>query len=187
MVQEQQIQQPQQKQQKEQKPLKREISSGIVVFRKSSEGPKYLILYRGRSQWMFPRGKIEGEEKSFAAALRETREETGLGRSDLHFVDYFKGYEDWTYTKNGQKIHKTVVLYLAETRKKQVRIEDKFEGYGWFEYNQAKLIFSGEKNNENRKILDLVHGFLKKRGQARSSQKKEAEAGKSNIQKVFSE
>lgn len=120
----------------------------------------YLILYRGHSQWMFPRGKIEGEERSFAAALRETREETGLGRNDLHFIDYFKAYENWTYEKNNEKIHKTVILYLAETRKKQVRLERDFEGFGWFPYEHAMRIFAGSKNNENRKILDLVHEFL---------------------------
>lgn len=159
-------QQSQQKQ-KDVKLQKREISSGIIVFRKTPEGPKFLILYRGRDQWTFPRGKIEGEERSFAAALRETREETGFGRNDLRFVDYFKGYENWTYVKNNEKIYKTVILYLAETRKKQVRIEDKFDGYGWFGYEQAKQIFTGAKNDENRKILDIVHSFLSKRGSSR--------------------
>ncbi|OGM92372.1 hypothetical protein A2755_01230 [Candidatus Wolfebacteria bacterium RIFCSPHIGHO2_01_FULL_48_22] len=150
------------KQQKKEKPRAREISSGIIVFRKLPDGIRYLILYRGHNQWTFPRGKIEGEERSFAAALRETREETGLGRNDLHFVDYFKAYENWTFVKRNEKIHKTVILYLAETRRKQVRIEDKFEGYGWFSYEWAKQIFIGAKNDENRKILDLVHNFLTK-------------------------
>lgn len=169
------MQHQQQQKQKDTKAQKREISSGIIVFRKTSEGPKFLILYRGRDQWTFPRGKIEGEERSFAAALRETKEETGFGRNDLRFVDYFKGYENWTYVKNNEKIYKTVILYLAETRKKQVRIEDKFDGYGWFGYEQAKQIFIGAKNDENRKILDIVHSFLSKRGAPRGPKPNTAE------------
>jgi bis(5'-nucleosidyl)-tetraphosphatase len=160
-------QQPQAKSSKEPRqqktsPQRREISSGIIVFRKLPQGPAYLLLCRAFNQWTFPRGKIEQEERSFAAALRETREETGLGRNDLRFIDYFKAYENWTFVKNGEKIHKTVILYLAETRKRQVRLEREFEGFGWFGYDMAMKIFAGSKNDENRKILDLVHDFLQK-------------------------
>lgn len=143
-------------------PLKREISSGIIVFRKHQNGPLYLVLCRAHNQWTFPRGKIEQEERSFAAALRETREETGLRRNDLRFIDYFKAYENWTYVKNNEKIHKTVILYLAETHRKQIKVEKDFEGFGWLGYDEALKIFSGSKNNENRKILNLVHEFLMK-------------------------
>jgi 8-oxo-dGTP pyrophosphatase MutT (NUDIX family) len=139
---------------------KREISSGVIVFRRVESEPRFLILYHGRSQWTFPRGKIEKEERSFEAALRETREETGFTRADLRFVDYFKTYENWVFVKNNQKVYKTVIFYLAETSKKHARIEPDFEGYGWFTYREALHIFVGPKNNENRKVLKQVHDFL---------------------------
>jgi len=139
---------------------KREISSGVIVFRRVENEPRFLVLYHGRSQWTFPRGKIEKEERSFEAALRETREETGFTRADLRLVDYFKTYENWVFIKNNQKVYKTVIFYLAETNKKHARIEPDFEGYGWFTYREALHIFVGPKNNENRKVLKQVHDFL---------------------------
>ena len=142
---------------------RREISSGIIIFRRTPQGPSFLVLFHGHEQWTFPRGKIEGEERSFAAALRETHEETGISRSDIRFVDYFKAYENWTFVKNNQKVFKTVIFYLAETTKKHVRIEPNFEGYCWFTYREASKIFGGVKNNENRKVLKQAYDFLTKR------------------------
>lgn len=146
---------------------KREISSGIIVFRKEEKEILFLLLYRGSSHWTFPRGKIESEERSFEAALRETREESGLVRSDLQFVNRFKAYEHWTFVKYKQRIAKTVIFYLAETKKKQIRLEPDFEGYGWFVYREANRIFSGEKNKENRKVLRQAYRFLKNRQKKR--------------------
>lgn len=139
---------------------RREISSGIIIFRRVNNDTRFLILYHGRNQWEIPRGKIEAEERSFAAALRETREETGFTRSDLQFVDYFKAYENWTFIKNNQRIHKTIIYYLAQTTKKHPRLEPSFEGYGWFTYRESLRIFMGVKNNENRKVIKQAYDFL---------------------------
>lgn len=156
---------------------KKEISSGIIVFRLEKKEPLFLILYRGKSHWTFPRGKIESEERSFEAALRETREESGLSRSDLSILNGFKAYEHWVFTKNKQRIAKTIIFYLGETKRKSVRLEPDFEGYGWFVYREALRIFSGEKNKENRKVLRQAYSFLKKKRKkkrAQGSQKKSA-------------
>lgn len=138
----------------------REISSGIIIFRKTPDGPRFLALYYGRNSWTFPRGKIEIEEKSFEAALRETKEETGFSKQDLELLSRFKAYENWTYVKNGRKIFKTVIFYMAETYKKHARIEDRSQGYGWFTYSEALRIFSGPKNVENRKVLKKAYCFI---------------------------
>jgi len=144
--------------------LEREISSGIIVFRKSPEGPRFLILFR--ATWTFPRGKIEKEERSFEAALRETQEETGLTRGQLRFVDYFKAYENWTFTRNGKKVRKTVIFYLAQTTKRQIRISEEHWGYVWLTYKEAMKMFSGPRHGEDRKVLLRVQDFLsgKKKG-----------------------
>jgi 8-oxo-dGTP pyrophosphatase MutT (NUDIX family) len=36
----------------------REISAGIIIYRKTKDGVKFLILYHGRGYWNFPKGKI---------------------------------------------------------------------------------------------------------------------------------
>lgn len=152
--------QTQKKAQDDGQKMGREVSSGIIIFRKFLGEPQFLILYYGRSQWTFPRGKIEKEERSFAAALRETKEETGFVKSDLRFVDYFKAYENWTFEKNNRKVYKTVIFYLAETSRKSVRIEERSQGYGWFTYREALKVFAGPKNSENRKVLKRAYDFL---------------------------
>ncbi len=144
-------------------PAEREISSGIIIYRRYNGEIQFLLLYYGRSQWTFPRGKIEKEERSFATALRETGEETGIGKNDIHFVDGFKTYENWTYIKNGKKIFKTVIFYLGETDKKNIKLEERSQGFGWFGYRDALKIFYGPKNNENRKVLIKASNFLNNR------------------------
>jgi hypothetical protein len=42
------------------------VSAGIIVFRKSKEGTKFLIMYHGRGYWNFPKGKLEQSERSKA-------------------------------------------------------------------------------------------------------------------------
>ena len=57
----------------------KEITAGLIVFRKTFEGPKYLLLYHRGSYWNFPKGHVEKEEGSLEAAIRETTEETACG------------------------------------------------------------------------------------------------------------
>lgn len=143
----------------------KEIAAGIIIYRKTEEGLKFLILYHRGSYWNFPKGKIESEEKSFQAAVREVKEETGLSRHDLKFHDYFKAYEKFNFWKktisgNSQKVFKIVIFYLAETRKSDIRIVEKsHNGYGWFDYKEAMKILS--KHKESQRILTQANEFLK--------------------------
>jgi len=154
----------------------REISAGIVVYRKTQEGPKILILYHGHNYWNFPKGKIESEERSFQAALRETREETGLTRRDLRLSRGFKAYERFTFKRSGKSIYKIVIFYLAETNKPDIKITSEHQGYAWFSFSEAKRILN--RYQDSQKVLNQVHGFLKKQnpdlfpGRQRISQRK---------------
>jgi bis(5'-nucleosidyl)-tetraphosphatase len=147
--------------QKPGKPTEREISAGIVVFRRTPEGPKFLILYHGGSYWNFPKGHIEGEERDVAAALRETKEEAGLGSRDLHLVRDFKAYERFSFRRNGQSIFKIVIFYLAETRVKDIKISDEHQGYGWFTMRDASKILG--KYRDSQKVLRQAFEFLRPR------------------------
>ncbi len=142
----------------------REISAGIIVYRKTLEGLKFLIFYHSHGYWNFPKGKIESEiqEKSFPAALREVKEETGLSRNDLRFNQYFKTYEKFTFWRRlgnkNIKVFKIVIFYLAETKKSVVRVSKEHEGYGWFTYKEAMKILS--KYKDTQKILTQANEFL---------------------------
>lgn len=138
---------------------KREISAGFVVWRRTAEGPKFLLLYHGHNYWNFPKGKIESEEGSFTAALRETREETGLLARDLRIIRDFKAYEKFYFRRANQPIFKVVVFYLAETKKVRIDISKEHEGYGWFLFGEAKRILS--KYKDSQRVLKEAYDFLR--------------------------
>src|SRR3989338_6656131 len=118
------------------------ISAGIIVFRKTKDGVKFLILYHGGNYWNFPKGKIESEEKSWQAALREVREETGLKSTELKFIENFKAYERFYFRRGKENIFKIVILYLAETKQPKIAVSWEHEGYGWFTFAEAKHVLS---------------------------------------------
>ncbi len=61
-------------------------SAGLLVFRRSSGGPEFLLGHPGGplwarkdvGAWMVPKGLVEPGEAPLQAALREFEEETGL-------------------------------------------------------------------------------------------------------------
>ena len=137
-----------------------EISAGILVYRKTIEGPKFLLLYHGHDYWNFAKGKIENEEKSFEAAVRETREETGLTARDLRFIRNFKTYERFNFKRSGKMIYKTVIFYMAETNEPRIRISKEHQGYGWFLYREASRILG--KYRDSQKVLKNAYDFLRR-------------------------
>ena len=50
---------------------------------RSIDGESRYLLLRAYNYWDFPKGEVQGSEQPLAAAVRETREETGL--SGLEF------------------------------------------------------------------------------------------------------
>lgn len=140
--------------------MKREISAGIIVYRKTEEGPKFLILYHGHNYWNFAKGKIESEEKSLTAAFRETKEETGLSSRDLELSKNFKVYERFAFRRNGQPVFKIVIFYLAETDVVDVRLSSEHQGYGWFLYSEAKKVLG--RYRDSQRVLRQAYEFLRK-------------------------
>ena len=53
---------------------------GGIVFKLTSEGPRYLLVEASgtRDRWVFPKGHIEDGETATSAALREVGEEAGV-------------------------------------------------------------------------------------------------------------
>jgi|SRR3989344_4114465 len=138
---------------------KREITAGIIVFRRTPEGPKFLLLYHRGSYWNFPKGHVEHEEKSLDAAIRETNEETGLKRTDLRVIPNFKTYERFYFRRGKEVIFKIVIIFLAETRRTDVRISYEHQGFAWFTFGEAKKILG--KYKENQKILEYADSFIR--------------------------
>ncbi len=141
------------------KPARRVISAGVIVYRRTREGLKFLILYHGRNYWNFPKGKIESEEKSLEAALRETREETGLAASELRVLHHFRAHERFYYKWGGQPFFKIVIFYLAETKNPRIRVSEEHEGYGWFTAAEGMKVMA--KYRDSQRVLKQAIDFLK--------------------------
>ena len=63
-----------------------EVSAGLLVYRRGTDGPEYLLAHPGgpywarkdAGSWTIPKGLVEGGHDLLATARREFLEETGL-------------------------------------------------------------------------------------------------------------
>jgi len=112
-----------------------ENSAGAVVFRRSGDGVLYLLLHYEGGHWDFPKGNIEEGETPEQTTRREVEEETGIG--DLSLAPGFKEEISYFLTRRGEKVHKTVVYFLGETREERVRLSSEHVGFAWLPYVEA--------------------------------------------------
>ncbi len=88
-----------------------EVSAGGIVFRRSPEGVRVLLIRDSYRNWGFPKGHLEDGESPDAAAIREVREETGLSgltlRAPVEIID-------WNFRFRGGLVHKVCHFYLIE-------------------------------------------------------------------------
>ena len=140
----------------------REISAGIVVFRKESGKIYYLLLHKEphgiyKDSWDFPKGWIEKDEDDLKAALRETKEETGI--KEIKIIDGFKEVINFMFKKGNELVNKTVKYFLGITENKKVKVSFEHAGYEWLEYEDAlKRITS----KGSREVLKNANEFVKK-------------------------
>jgi bis(5'-nucleosidyl)-tetraphosphatase len=112
-----------------------ERSAGAVVFRRAPGGPSYLLLRYPAGHWDLPKGNIEKGEEPIQTMVREVREETGI--VDLRVIPGYEKKIEYFYRRDGRRVHKTVVFFLAETSVEKVTISFEHQDYGWFDYAEA--------------------------------------------------
>lgn len=131
--------------------VKREFSSGGVVFKRNKDGIFWLITRSAKSDlypkqaWRLPKGWIDEGETTEEAALREVAEEGGVKAKISKKIETIKYFFN---APNKGRILKFVTFYLMEW------LSDSPEGFdgetseiAWLSFEEAykKLSFSGEK------------------------------------------
>ena len=145
--------------------MPKEQSAGAVVFRLEKGQPKYLLLHypsmakKGRSYWDLPKGHLERGETEQQTVHREVREETGL--KDISLIPGFRELITYSFRAQGKNIFKTVVFYLAQTSRQEVRISSEHSGCVWLPYAQA---MSYLKFQNAKRVITKAHHFLSKAG-----------------------
>ena len=144
-------------------PTKKQVVAGFVVYRRTVDGMKFLLLYRRGNYWNFPKGHFKSGERSIDTALRELEEETGIKKSELRIIPNFRAYERFYFRVGNEGIYDTVILFLAETHKADIKIVPReHSGFAWFLYRDAVNII-GKKYGGTRNVLKQANDFLKER------------------------
>ena len=136
---------------KKKKPVKREISAGGAVFKEEKGQRLWLIVQPKRKDtqkpihWRLPKGVIEKEESTEAAAIREVEEESGVQAKVLAKI----GKTTYFYNFKGQRIFKIITFFLMKFQKDTGNEIDGVEiaEEAWLPFNKAfkKLTFDDEK------------------------------------------
>ena len=142
--------------------MPREISAGIIIYKREKDRDgkvetKYLLLYHGKGYWYFPKGHLEAGERGYDAALREVAEEVGIQAGSLQVERNFKVTDNFNFQRQGQKIFKIVIFFLAQAFKPEVKLSWEQEGYGWFLHRDAQRLL---KHQSSRMLLKRANQHL---------------------------
>src|SRR5438045_8647412 len=136
----------------------RETSAGGVVYRVFDGGALFLLIRDSYQNWGFPKGHLETGERAEDAALREVREETGLG--DLALRGQIETI-DWYFRFRGQLIHKVCHFYLMETTQAETAPQsaEGITACRWVRYGEAtESISYGNARQVLRRAFEIVSG-----------------------------
>lgn len=109
-----------------------EINSYLVVFHKD----RILLLKRTNDFWEFPGGGVDWGEDPRDAAIRETKEETGLIAENTEFLTVTSA----TYKKNDDDKHSIYLVYKGEARTDRVVLSGEHLEYRWVNPEEAKFM-----------------------------------------------
>lgn len=147
-----------------------EKSAGVVIFHrdKKTGDIEYLLLHYPKlvrkeertgkkipGHWDFPKGHMEKEETELETASRETAEETGI--TQLTFLPEFRETIRYFFMREGKKILKEVIFFLAQTQETAVQLSHEHLGFAWLSFDQAltKITYKNAKT-----ILNKAQAFL---------------------------
>lgn len=121
-----------------------ERSAGIIFFRNTPEGRKYLLIrssYHGKdgkiNHWDFPKGLLQEKEAGIDAARREALEEAGI--KNYRLLPEFKSTVRYFIRRERDKkaTIKFVALFLAQAMEDEVTLSWEHDSFEWLSYTKA--------------------------------------------------
>lgn len=100
-----------------------ELNVYLIPFYKK----KLLVLKTRGGFWEFPGGGVEYGEHPEHAALRETKEETGLDAKNISLI----GITSAVYPKDSREKHSVYIIYKAETESETFILSAEHEDGKW--------------------------------------------------------
>lgn len=136
--------------------MRNEVSSGIIVFKRSEEKILFLFLKRREGFLDFPKGHVEKGENNSQAATRETFEEAGIR---CHIIPGFEQSTKYYFNFNGENIRKDLIMFLGEVEEAtEIKISHEHIGYEWLSYDEA---ISQLKYPNQRELITKAMEFIK--------------------------
>ena len=131
-----------------------DISIGFILVNRKTN---FLVMKKAIDGiWDFPKGHIKsGDADELATAIRELKEETGIGANKLECISGFRNEN--TYI-NPEKVHRKIILFLALCDANPILSAEHTE-YRWADAEEAKklLQFKGGKD-----AITRANEFLRK-------------------------
>jgi 8-oxo-dGTP pyrophosphatase MutT (NUDIX family) len=132
-------------------PIVSELAAGVVLVHER-EKDLLLLHLRDEDRWCLPKGHVDPGESLPTTAVRETREETGLGAialgEELGEVSY-----RFFRPQDGVNVYKSVVYFLAFTAERTAHPEAIFDRYEWTPPSRALARVPFETD---RQMLELA-------------------------------
>ncbi len=133
-----------------------ERAAGAVLFREEAGRRLYLLLrHEQGGHWGFAKGRIEKGEGVLEAAMREIREETGIG--DIELVAGLSVTSRYPIRRGGRALLKTVTYYAARVRGDLIRLSNEHTDGRWVSPDAATQLLT---HAESRRVLLTVEDEL---------------------------
>jgi len=137
--------------------MRRVKSCGVILF-KDAPTCSFLVM-KHNTRFDLPKGHIEKGESEVECALRELYEETSISRDLVLLEPEFRSetvYYPHDHQLNGEKVEKTVVIFLGHLKQDVPVIPIEHSGYEWVTWDPPHRFNHGTIDRVLIKVAQFV-------------------------------